>query len=1113
MGKIKELQIFKHIIYHLIKEYKDSGKIWHIDEIVSFIVAVTFPFCKKIEFETRDELIKNGTIQDIQKYFEKFIQKNKKFREVANGLTFESLQSYLGDIFTQSLSFGFKKEIVNQLRIASSIEDTGYISIKYSDIACNHVLEHYYDFHTLNAIYGGTIYKRVDEEIDFIKREEISSTSASTKTTDRVLENPTNNNDLLNISCKNSEVLKDSPIISNCEKQNKDADSLKNRLCRIYNLMVEARGGTDGVKKLEYIWEWKISHKEYESICNIVSECSELDNKGQKIIFENINSVFVLAVYVAERYKREWSGNDGSDNAVEKMGIKSKSLATSFFNTLKKRPELICQYESGKGNAWLDSLRMEGGLPLKYIISSNSTLSKFAKELWHDSDSAIEYLTEKTKNQTLKFSYESKFSVYKFVNKLKDSIDNLSNVFNEDDLNSELIVEFAKILNKEKIKARESKKFTLKYNIWKFFHEFVIYRNIVLKSAEIFEETNELISKERITEQWGIIPTYVFKLEIGGKKYLFTPWKVENKDYYRSATGITEFPLSPIKGPNFHLTEEDIYYIPIDEDGEEGGKISICHFKDEDSYLKFSSDNKLNWNSGSRMKHSAILLTKDCKINGHLNEVVELGHNLKWVEDYDHITIDGKDIYADKFSVLAFPTAFHKFTKQSFIRNIEYSEGKNREKLLILDSTQIKGDKFYRQDCEENNIVFNRNSKIEYKLPQRNQYIEFDCENPPQGYTRLRIDGISFDAYLLPPNLSIKRKITETNGSITIIGFNYRVEDSWVKVDKNIIIDTYNENNQNKEVIKLVLNEELFLEIVRPLKREDNILNNQILKANEIIPIKFASKYKKRIFDENGIQYIEGCNTTELYTNEIKENTGFYYITKTEKNLEFVYITIDSNNKLQEMPLSIKDKEMPELCNCEYKYIKEHSPNDTGIIIQSLENQSTELTYYKPQLIGNDINKRLRHVSVLDRIRTTMKHRLYFDVLFNKDEIIPQFVISYCNDCKNEKTDIDWSVLWDIAQYFNIDWLLFCRDEWRKVAMKKENEKREWIKELFRNGPNANILNHFIDKYWELKPYKNNRKILGKSSFLGKLLYNKGLAGGTWPEKIEKIEEEAKELI
>lgn len=1094
---MKESEIVKNIIYRVIKEYITNSKIWHIDEIISLIIATTLPYNKNIEFENDGTFLsKVGSIRALQETIEKFYTQKKECKKKAQTLTFESLTVYLDETFTKKLSFSTKESFVKQLHFIASIEEDGYISVKYSKEACEKVLEIYAHLSDLKATYGENTY--------------------ATEAQDNIA--PQKNKENVSDSHTSNTQIPKSGISTAAEKPANETETrIKKKILDLYNNLVYVRGGESVVEKFEYIWEWKISEKEYKDFSEILLN-EDCKKHISKLIFNNKYILFIVVAYIAERFKREWNANNREENALIQLGLGANNIvskiAKKFF---ANSPERIFKHENTRGTTeWLESLRMEGGLPIKRIISQNTNLSEFAEKLWHDPGSAIEYLKSRIVNQTLKYSYNQKLSVYKFVNTLKDCIDNLSNVFHEDDLNSELIVELSRILQEGRKKARDSKKFGLKYNIWKFFQEFVVYRNIVLKTSGKYDEPNELISIERIRDEWEIAPTYVFKLEIGSKKYLFTQWKYESKDYYRSTTGLTEFPLPSIKSPNYHFTDECIYYIPIDENGEEGEKICIYKFKKEDFYLKFSSDNKMNWCSGSRMEHSAILLTKKCEIKGHFNEIIELGDNFIWIEDFDHITINGKEIYADKFTVLPFPTVYHKITKQPFIRNIEYRNGRDIDNVFILDTTKIKGENFFRQDCETNNTVFSPNSKIEYKLPQNKQYIEFDSKNPPQGYTRLRIDGISFSAYLLPPTLSIKRSIHETYGEIIIYGCNYCVEESWVEVGKNTVVDKYDENNQNKEVIKLLLNkneeEWLDLEIVRPLKRKDIIFGDRILSADEIIPQKFASKYKKRIFNEDGIQHIESCSTTMQYTDKIEKYFDqFYYIIKTEDNLKFIHIKIE-NNKLQETPLCIKDKIMVGSNNSVYKCIKEISPNDTGIIIQSLEQNSTELIYYEPILIGNNINEEIRQVPVLDRIRTTMRHGLYFDVLFDKEEINPQFFINYSQDCKREETDIDWHILWEIATYFNIDWLLFCRKEWRNVAKNKDVENRNLIKELFKRSPQASKLKHFIDNYWELKAYIGNKPILGNRSFLGKLLCSKELEEKKWPDNIEKIEEEATDL-
>ena len=877
-------------------------------------------------------------------------------------------------------------------------------------------------------------------------------------------------------------------------------ESIKRDIIRLYDNLVCTRGGDNVVDNFEYIWEWKISEQEYNEIIETLlkEECKKYINK---LIFDNRKILFIVVAYVAERFKREWNANDGNDNALRLLGLgnNSKEIAEEYFN---KTQERIFKHSQSNEGEWLESLRMEGGLPIKRINSSDSGLSKFAEKLWHDPNSAIEYLKIKIKNQTLKYSYNNNLSVYKFVNTLKSSIDNLSNIFHEDDINSELVTKFAEMLKEGRSKVRETSKFDLKYNVWKFYHEFVIYRKVVLKSAGEYDEPKELISISRIKEQWEIEnPTYVFKLEIGGEKYLFTQWKFEGEDYYRSTTGLTEFALQPIKGPNYHLPKEDIYYIPIDENGKEGEKIRIrCSFNHKKNFFNFSSNNKLNWDSGSRKYFSAVLLTKKYKIEGCIKEDIEFGNNFRWIEYFDYLKVDDTYIYADKFTVFPQDNAVHTIKKHNFIRKIEYCKGEERKEVFILSSEKIEANNFVKRDNYGNIINVERIGNVD--------------NSQTQGYTRLKMDGISFDAFILPETIRIRRNVK--SGNIIIDGCDFSVIDNWVQRGGNTIYDKYNDDNKQKEVIniKLFLNKEtedcLSLEIVRPLDCKNKILGSYILSIEESIPKKFGSKYKIRIFDENGVRYTDDYSTKKKYSDEIqKYKKQFYYITqlKEEKNLEFIYITIDGNKQLQEETLSIKSRTLIEQNNNEYKVIKNVEQSDTGVIIQSLQNKSTELTYYEPTYIGG-IKEILKNIPAIDRLEMTIKHQLYYDVLHFKEEFTPQFFIDYCNYCEAKKKNINWSFLWDIAEYFGIDWILIGRKAWRNVAKRSEVKKRDLIRTLFMHSPNANYLEYLIEHFWEFRTTQHR----GRMTFLEKLLNEDDFNNTVWREDFSNIEEEAKRL-
>lgn len=108
----------------------------------------------------------------------------------------------------------------------------------------------------------------------------------------------------------------------------------------------------------QYFWRNKITTEEYNELKNRIKECVYESKRGFTKRYAR-----VIALYIAEWYKREYNGNDGKQNAIKAIGLSC-------------RPEEIwnnCNfpnnYLSGqKNNRYLDSLYVLGGLPINYLI-------------------------------------------------------------------------------------------------------------------------------------------------------------------------------------------------------------------------------------------------------------------------------------------------------------------------------------------------------------------------------------------------------------------------------------------------------------------------------------------------------------------------------------------------------------------------------------------------------------------------------------------------------------------------------------------------------------------------------------------------------------------------
>ncbi|MBR5780798.1 MAG: hypothetical protein IKY27_02290 [Bacteroidales bacterium] len=865
------------------------------------------------------------------------------------------------------------------------------------------------------------------------------------------------------------------------------AGEVKVKLDSIYKKLVEKRGGDNCINNFEYIWQWKITTKEYDEIKKLL-ESDDCKSCISSIYKNNVNYCFIIVAYVAERYKREWNGNDRNDNALELIGLgdnnKSKEIAEKYFG--KNNPK-VYRHSSSSTNEWLDSLRMEGGLPINYINKASegdrtqNNLVRFTEYLYEDAKKSIGILTEKT-NETTRHSYEKGYSLKKYIDTLLEGgLESVCCV----DLDSDMFNKFKELLENGRDNARRnSKKFAYKYRIWKWDSqkEFLLHQSIVLKQDSAFGETQELISRERI-KQWDskLEENDVFWLEIGGVRYEFHPWK---KEFYRSVNGFTEFPLPTTKFPNCNLVLDPIYF--VNQKGEKKKIDSIV--EDNKSYIKFTSDNSYDWVTGKSGELSAVLLRRRAKIElEHSEEICNVGNSLRWVEFSDRIKIGGKYVYSGKFDVHPKDEAIHPIAKYKYIRSISYRKDDEDSFIYLLNSSKIKSENFVlvREDEKETKI---ESGKVKYWDKETSQWKE--CDENLSGLVELDIDGQRINAYVLPDNAEITRntgeeKIIFKNIDIGVVdGYEITTHDNTWQIN-----DNYAEGNQYRDSIivdvKVADNEYISFDIVRPLRRSDKKFNGRIMSSDQNVPKNLQSQYTLRIFDENGVRYIEDREAECLYSNnKIRYNNQqeFYYIAEganptIEDNLEFVFIL---NEGYREIDLTISEKTITE-SGKDKKYIcLENVPTEKGVIIQTLRNKMPEMTYYEPLWCGGSnkfvfAQENSHNKTSLDRLKLSVKHKLYFKELMycgvneERYEITPKLLVDFFEDyCKNHN-EYDWNALWDMVFELDKDWMSIPRGVWCEFAT--DDEKKKLVCDLFKNRPNTDseVFDRFVDNYWSLE--------------------------------------------
>ena len=419
--------------------------------------------------------------------------------------------------------------------------------------------------------------------------------------------------------------------------------NLKNEICKLYDNLIDKRGGEDAVKEFDYIWQWLILGSEYNDISNTLQHCSSLNGKEKQALLKNTKCIWIIVAYIAERYKREWNGNDGEDNALRQIGLGvgsyTRNIAEQYFRDHHNR---IFKPNDSYAE-WLESLRMEGGLPVKYIVDKNKL--DFTKDIYTNPLKAIEAL-EDTHNKTRIYSYSQRHSIYEYIQALIAKRD----VYSREDAEQWPFNDFQKRLKDGREYARKrASKFGVEYAVWRWRYsdEFVIHQQVNLKSAKAYLEDQEMISFERIREVWQITePTYVFWLRIGDKDYEF----YKRSSGYRSATGRIDFTLPDIDLSNIESSRVTITYIPQGADGQKEANeskwkdISNDIVKESKNYILFSSKDGNKWYQGRFGSKGAVLvLNKSVKVEpiGYMEEV-QLDVGMRWIEFDSLININGK---------------------------------------------------------------------------------------------------------------------------------------------------------------------------------------------------------------------------------------------------------------------------------------------------------------------------------------------------------------------------------------------------------------------------------------------------------------------------------------
>lgn len=961
--------IEKLVKFHLVKYYYEKqGCDLIVDEFLPYCATLIFPY---IELKIDD----GGEQKSVMPIVDS-LRKIKNIQELKE-YTFESLNQILKKEWLPNLDFKSRKDLLSGISLVNSIQEDGIFTIKNNEKVLQHIVDKYnYEL----GQYGDNTIDNEEKKVEILKQPKIKKTKAPS-------------------------------LHSNNVPQ-------YDKILELYNKLVSKRGDEEKIKELEYIWQWKISQGEYVEIKKLLEE-EETKNIIKKVYKKNSKCLFIIVAYIAEHYKREWDGrsnNKEESEFLDTIGLKgySRKIAENFFG---KGSEKIynrkIETKEKDNYGWLDSLRVEGGLPIKFINnneSSNNNIAKLIEGIYKKDDEKINKHIGNLNNQVLKQSYENKHSIYKYIESL---LGGLQNVCAEGDLTNDLFKTYNEIL--EKGRQKSGKKFDIKYDVWKSSTSFCVNRSLVLKEYNDYnEEEPYLFSKKRLK---GFNP-YVFDLKyiIGdwSRKQHFVPYKNDDDDItlYQVDNHRCEIELPCLNSKN-----GEVEILIQKEDKWE--KIESIDFPNE-GYKEFRKDGGCEWRDKSYSRGdsscAAVLYKTDVwKVDENYNpkKYVE-GFN--WVEYEDSLKlirikdVKEKILYNTSEKFIAIPTkdSFHQIVNHPYIKiedkKIEVIKDGESKKVYLLKSPVDFDVKMCDEELDNEEIIVKKeNVKIEYRTLDERNFCEYTKETRLSGYVIFRISlknrnsNVILHSYILPKEANIKRHfVGNNNGSIILRNF----EENEYKCETTLSDKFSNENAHEdyKDIeIKDTKDYSLKFKVARPLSRSDLFKDGKFVEDAVAIPIRFADKYEVRKFDDNGVKRINikkdidwqklmgklyetkgnyiynytKYNQNDIridndfkfrvYTEEIKfdENIGYYVDSENDVSLDslcFNLLLLDNDATLCD--ITIEEKKQNNT-----RYLVLNLPEERGydgIILQSLKdkdgNQLHPQHYYRPIFVPKGQN-------------------------------------------------------------------------------------------------------------------------------------------------------------
>lgn len=772
----------------------------------------------------------------------------------------------------------------------------------------------------------------------------------------------------------------ETPLKEDRRKSNVQSSASSNpitdKMLKLYNKLVEARTIDTQFKDFEYIWQWLITPSEYSEIKELLQSTDK--KQINKAIKNNIHCKKLLVIYIAEHFKREYNGRDEGQNILDSLGF-----GTDDYKSLISQDS--CKvYQSKEQKRWKASIQIEGGLPIRYITDNQtSNLANFAEDIYNDEQKAINSLN----NSTLRESYKSQHSIYKFIKALKEN----EPICSTEDKESEDYRELYRLLEEGRKKSVPSK-FYIQYAIWKSRTQFSIKRTLMMRECNAYGESPAYVISNKRLEKWKVSNSpYTFWLMIATngwcKYHQFVPHGASAEGVlYRSHIRQDRFEL-----PKIYVDDgaQPVTISLLEHRGDESIEVENIPFL-KDGYKQFHQINDFEWREGKGdgEQRCAVLYNTEewCIESESDSDVSVIAKTYRWLEFETTIKLSkiGSNktvtLISSTSGIVVEPTeeSIHPIAKLSYVdvnggvislEKLDDSDTINRVYLLRA-GTHVTFQITHHKD--EDMMVKSDVKSVEIDPEYRGyRVIKVDTEN---GFSK------KIHCYFLPNDANIRRHEEEDKGSIFFDNLQVK------SVTRGLFSDTIYtfSDTINSRTLYLACSyaefsimDELYrfsIRVVRPFIRRDRFRGNQIDLLGNAIPIRYSGRYRVRVMDNNGVhtlgidkssksqmmdhlysglksgkdgeeKVINGLTYCIYTNNHIQYHTRerFYYVDNgrsvDSSNLIFKFLSLTDNSLTD---IALKTIELTEQGRRTQYLTLDFNPTTDGIVVQSIYDNKME---------------------------------------------------------------------------------------------------------------------------------------------------------------------------